>query len=242
MKLIKNILHAAIVAIGLSSCHTVNLFQNGEKYPVADLVKAADTTETLSPGDKLSLSVWQHDDLSVGSVFNIYNAHESFGKWVMVTNDSMVKLPNLGEFKIEGMTTHDLEDTITQILLKDIVNPIVVVKVLNREVTVLGEIKSPGNILLDKEKTSIVEVIGKSEGFLTYADVKKVQLIREGRSYIIDMSVMSEPLSSRIYVKSGDIINVPSLRGKKLDQKAPTMIPFASVATSLAVLISLILR
>ena len=129
----------------------------------------------LAPGDKVPLSVWQHDNLSVGSEFNIYNANESFGKWVMVSEDSLVNLPALGTFDVRFKTTQDLEDTIVKILNKEIVNPVVVVKVLNREVTLLGEVRTPGNYILDKEKTSLVEVLGKAEGFVSYADVSNVQ-------------------------------------------------------------------
>jgi len=231
-----------VLTSGLWSCKTINMFQSNNHLSPQELVEKQDTATYFSPGDKVTLSVWQHNDLSIGSVFNIYNSNESFGKWVTVDKDSTVILPAIGEFDVAYKTTHQLEDTIKTILENQIVNPIVVVKVLNREVTILGEVRTPGNFILDKENTSIIEAIGKAEGFVGHADITKVQLIRNGQSYIIDMSTVSTPLVSQILVRPGDIIHIPSLKGKRLDQKAPTIIPFASAATSVAVLISLILR
>jgi polysaccharide export outer membrane protein len=238
----QSLLYTLIISLSfLSSCSTINLFQGSNHKDPIDLV-TQDSTLLLSPGEKVTISVWQHDDLSVGSVFNIYNAHESFGKWVMVKEDSTLSLPMFGTISVRQLSTAMLEDSLTHILQKEIVNPVVVVKVLNREVTVLGEVKSPGNYLLDKDKTTLSEVIGKAEGFVSYADITKVQILRDESSYLIDMSMLSIPLANQIIIKPGDIVNVPSLKGKRLDQKAPTLIPFASAATSIAVVISLILR
>ena len=49
--------------------------------------------------------------------------------------------------------------TLTTLYSRLIVNPVIVLKVPNREVTVLGEVKSPGTLQLEKEYTSLVEVL-----------------------------------------------------------------------------------
>lgn len=228
--------------MAIASCKTLNIFQTDQHCDPKELIFSEDSSIVFSPGEKITLSVWRHDDLSVGSVFNIYNANASFGKWVMVDKDSCIALPAIGRIKVSHFSIRNLEDTIVSILSKEIVDPVIVIKVLNREVTVLGEVKSPGNLTLEKERVSVVEVIGMAEGFISYADVKHVQLLRDGKSYLIDMSVVNTPFANEIFVRPGDIVSVPSLKGKRLDQKAPTIIPFSSALTSVAVLLSLILR
>lgn len=231
-----------ILCLILNSCKTINIFQSNDLRSSDELIAMGFEPHHLIPGDKVTISVWKHDDLSVGSVFNIYNTNESFGKWVMVSADTCLVIPSVGHFNVRDLTIETLRDSIVSRLIVDILNPIVVVKVLNKTVTVLGEVKSPGNFILEKDKTSLTEIIGSCEGLLPYADVEHVEIIRDNNSYLIDLTISGNRSANNIFLKSGDVVKVPSLKGKKLDQKAPTIIPFTSALTSVAVLLSIFLR
>ncbi|MFT6761068.1 MAG: polysaccharide export outer membrane protein [Psychroserpens sp.] len=196
----------------------------------------------ILPDDKISLSIWNHDDLSIGSVFNIYNSNEAYGKWVVVEANGHVQLPKLGNVRMGGLTCSEASEKLSQLYAEYLIDPIVVVKVLNREVTVLGEVRTPGTYILEKERNTLTDLIGKAQGFETYADYKKVQLIRNGISYTIDLTTLDDSMSHMLVVETGDIINVPSRNGKTFDRKITTLIPLASVITALGVVASIFLR
>ena len=239
----KNAIHIFFLAFLITSCKTVNIFQtNDEHIQESDtfVLLTVNYQHTLTADDKLSLSIWNHDDLSVGSVYSIYNTNESFGKWLLIKKDSTASIPYIGDMKLAGLTILEAENLVADSLKTYIKKPIVEIKVLNKEVTILGEVKSPGNYLLEKESNTLVEYIGKAEGLNFYADTKKIQIIRDEIPYIIDLTQLEEFNTKNIYLKANDIIYIPSKKGKKLDMKAPVLIPFASLLTSLGVLISVL--
>ena len=66
--------------------------------------------KVLSPGDKISLSVWGHDELSVGSVHSVYSIPEEAGKWLQIDESGDANLPQIGKVKLEGLTLLKAEE------------------------------------------------------------------------------------------------------------------------------------
>jgi polysaccharide export outer membrane protein len=86
--------------------------------------------------DKLSTSIRGHGDLSIGSLFGIYNSNEVYGKWVLAGKDGYAVFPAIGPVFIAGLTTKAAADTLALRDAVQIKNPVVVVKVLNMQVSV----------------------------------------------------------------------------------------------------------
>ncbi|MGD1845800.1 MAG: polysaccharide biosynthesis/export family protein [Salibacteraceae bacterium] len=232
----------------LASCGTQRLYQSEKHDPINDSLLQAwsDTTMAyrLATDDKVSFSIWGHDDLSIGSVFGIYNSNEVYGKWVMVDPNGQITLPKIGRIAVAGMTCREAEDTLKTIYGRFIVDPIISVKVLNREVTVLGEVRDPGTFLLEKEHHHLLEVLGKAGGFNDYADLSSVRLVRlRGDQTVeleLDLRASDQLRQLPLWMKNGDVIYIPPRRGKMFDKKAPTLIPFTSAITAVAIILSLI--
>lgn len=243
MKMIFYYLIGFALISSLFSCSTQQLLVSNDQGDIKDLLPKEEAYQHLiQTDDKLSLSIWNHDDLSVGSVFSIYNSNEAFGKWVLIDENGNAQLPKIGEVHLAGMTCVEAADTLEKLYAIHIKNPIVVAKVLNRHVTVLGEVRMPGYIVLEEEQVKLMDVIGKAQGFTDYADLSQIRLVRNDISYDLDLQKIDAVLSHTIVVHSGDIIIVSAKKGKALDQKAPTLIPFASVLTAVAVFATLILK
>lgn len=226
-----------------SSCSTQNLFTNSKS---AHKDTIAPTTQELAehviqPDDKITVSIWNHDDLSVGSLYGIYNSNEVYGKWVMIDKLGDVNLPEIGKTKLGGLTRFQAEHMLTELYSKYITNPVVTVKILNIEVTVIGEVFHPGNYVLDKEKNTVVELLGRAGGLDFYANKKKIQIIRgagaEAHKITIDMTSMMDYKQQTINLQAGDVLYVPTRRSKMIDKKAPVIIPFVSLITGVVVLL-----
>lgn len=232
-----------LTAVCICSCANQNMFQTAKESADSDSTFALlgkEYEHILSPDDKVSISIWNHDDLSIGSAFSIYNTNESFGKWVLIDRDSSCAIPYIGKQKLGGLTIREAEHLVADSLSTYVNNPLVEIRVLNREVSILGEVVRPGNYILEKELNTLVEFIAKAEGTTFYSDIKKVQIIRDDKPYLIDLREFDRFPEKNIYLKSGDIVYVPSKKGKFFDNKAPVLIPIASVLTSIGVVISVV--
>jgi len=233
-RLLTYLLKCMLLIVIVSSCKTVKM-SNDQVRKYYDSLSYKDLY-TIKKDDKISISIWNHDDLSIGSVYGVYNSNEVYGKWLLVDSRGNVPLPALGNVKLEGLNTIVAADTLTRLYESTIRNPIINVRVLNKEVSVLGELRKPGRVILEKENTSILEVIAKAEGLDFYADKKRISLIRidSGKSKEYPLYFKSDyiPYLSDLYVKPGDVIYVHSKRGKTFDKKAPAILPIASLVTA----------
>lgn len=240
LKRYSNIIIGILTALFMQSCKVQNLFET-EQYTDIQLLErpGSDYQHRIQADDKISVSIWNHNDLSIGSVFNIYNSNEAFGKWILVDKTGYASMPKIGPVYLEGMTCKAAADSLIERYKGFLVDPVIVVKVLNRNVTILGEVTQPGNYLLEKERTVLTEIIGHAEGFTSEAELSKIQLIRDGRNFLLDLSSMNQSLHE-LTLFSGDVLVVPSKRGKPFHERSPTLIPFASFLTALALTFSVI--
>ncbi|MBC7391035.1 MAG: polysaccharide biosynthesis/export family protein, partial [Opitutaceae bacterium] len=135
----KLIFFLAICCLFLGSCSPQNLFKSKGIATVPDSLFTHYSTSfehKIRVDDKLTISIWNHDDLSVGSTFGIYNSNEVYGKWVLVDKSGNTIVPAFGKMHVAGLTAGQLADSIAGMFARQIVNPIVTVKILNRQVTV----------------------------------------------------------------------------------------------------------
>lgn len=239
-----NVLIWALIFFSLSACTSQNLFTDKNNQVKSGFALAADTSTMdykICKGDKVSISIWDHDDLSVGSVYNIYNSNEVYGKWLMVDQQGNIAIPQMGNIKVEGMTVQQLKTKLLGMYGAMVVDPIIDVRILNRQVSVLGEVNKPGSVDLDKEHLTLLQVIAMAGDFDNYADKKKIKLIRQtdednSVEYEINLMELDAATQNRLVVCPGDVIYVPSRKGKMLDLKAPSILPIASVVTAAAIL------
>lgn len=230
-----------------SSCRTMNFFENTpEAYlgDITELVKVSDTYEhKLKASDKINLSVSGHEDLSIGSIFNVYNSNHVYGKWVLIDVDGYATIPEIGKVKLAGLTLREAELKIAKLYESYIVDPIVVVQAHNWEITVIGEVIKPGVFQMEKMNNTMLEYISKAGGFDSYADITNIKLMRQEqdtlRQYNFDLTDLKEYSNSQANLYPGDVIIISSTSGKKLDRRIATLIPYASFFSALAILFTI---
>jgi len=133
-----------------------------------------------------------------------------------VDDDGTIGLPALGRVQIAGLTRTEARKRIEELYSKELKKPLLEVKIANLKVNVTGEVRTPGNIPLIKDHTTLIEVIGEAGGLTEKADEKTVKIIRTNQHSRVDqfdlsdINTLSDP---RIYVQNGDIIYV--LQNKK---------------------------
>jgi polysaccharide biosynthesis/export protein len=108
-----------------------------------------DSEYRLGPGDALTVTVWNHPELSGPHV---------------VGPDGAIQIPMLGTVKIAGFTAHEAARMLTQLLAGDYVAPVTSVEINsynNNQVTVMGDVPNPGTIHFDNQPT-LLEALAKA--------------------------------------------------------------------------------
>lgn len=232
------------VMLFISSCKTTNLFvqkKTDTSLAALDSVFFANKSYEyqIRKDDKITISVWGQDEISVGSTYGIYNSNEVYGKWLMVDADGNIEIPKIGSFHVEKMTIIQLKDTLRTIYSEFIKTPVVDIKILNREITILGEVRDPQVINVDKEQNTLLEMITKCKGFEFYANAKSIKVLRQvgPNVYVanIDLTRSGNYHKRNINLYPGDIVIVPSKKHKDFDKRVSTIIPFTTTVTAAAI-------
>jgi polysaccharide export outer membrane protein len=240
------ILIIVLAAFVLSACGTQNLM--GEKNKVmnqklleldSSFLYNPDYEYVVRENDKVSISVWGQDELSVGSTYGIYNSNEVYGKWLMVDKKGNIEVPKIGTFCVLGLTEIELKDSLKKRFAKWIVNPMVDVKILNKDITVLGEVRNPGVYDIDKNINTLFELLARSGGVENYANLKYVKIFRQDGPHVkvatLNLKQYGNYFAQNIQLLPSDIVVVPSKRYKEFDTRISVIIPFTSAITSAAI-------
>jgi polysaccharide biosynthesis/export protein len=248
----KYLVPVIVILFLLPSCKTQNLMEQSKKdtrfqHIVMDSVFLYNPNYEyrIAKDDKISMSIWNHEDLSVGSVYGIYNSNEVYGKWLLVDNKGCVSLPKIGKFNIRGLSVAEAEDSLKRIYARWVIDPVVAVKVLNKEITILGELRNPGKYLVEKDMNSLFDIVSRAGGFEMYANKKVIKIIRQKGSEVkmmnVDLTRADNYFNRNIQLLPGDVVVVPSKKAKDFEKRISTIIPLASSATAAAILIGTIL-
>ena len=158
----------------------------------------------------------------------------------MVDKDGAISLPLVGKIVVSGLDTKEATDLITGKLEKYLVNPVVNVRMLNYNVSVMGEVNKPSVYTIPNERISLPEVLSLAGDLTIYARRNNVLVIREnngkrefGRVDLTKRDLFDSPY---YYLQPNDVVYVEPGKGKKTTtdrtiQLAPTIISGVSLLT-----------
>ena len=80
----------------------------------------------------------------------------------LVSQNSTINFPVLGELSVKDKTCQDLENDIKKLLVEGgfLINPNVTVRLLNAKVTILGEVQRPGTFTFTENNISLLQALG----------------------------------------------------------------------------------
>lgn len=213
-------LQMMLLFLVLQSCSTKKqmlYLQDLDKYSNSDLTYAI---PKIQPNDILKIDVSDLNPI-VATPFNITLGTSSQSSVEMmkltgylVNPMGNITMPILNEINVGGLTPSNVERKIKERLINEgyLVNPTVLVRVLNNKFTILGEVKSSGVFPFTEESISILDAIGMA-GDLTYSGVRKdVMLIREvdGKRLVfhIDLTTAAWMSNPDYRIRQNDVIMV----------------------------------
>lgn len=202
--------------------------------------------------DKLQILI-SGPDKSVITPYNFTLSDNSSGSYTsaqavvpyLVDSDGCIDMPGLGRLKVEGMRRVDLVNKITD-LLRDgglIKDPVVSVSFMNYKVTVLGEVRNPGTYLMDGERNTILQALGKAGDLQLTAKRDDIILIRDvdGKQTHIKIDLTRSDIlnSPYFYMHQNDVIYVPQ-SATRVRQGTAALSLWSTVLSSITTLITII--
>ncbi|WNJ19320.1 polysaccharide biosynthesis/export family protein [Pontibacter sp. G13] len=235
------------LALLVNSCTTQRLFQDRETDTPVVVSPDLDVSKehVLKEDDKITVSIWGHDELGVGSAFSTNKSTLAEGKYITIDHRGEVSLPLIGTIKLAGLTVREANLYLDRLYAKYIKSPIVYLRVLNHFVTVMGEVNTPGNYQIRREQQSLVQVIGQAGGFTKYALKNQIKVIRnyntpEMEEIVVDLTDVRTLEASGLLMQSGDILYIPERRTKRLEESlSGIVVPIVGILASAALIISL---
>lgn len=170
---------------------------------------------------------------------------ESFG--YLVNIDGNIQMPMLGNVKAEGLTKNQLREYITKILTdkKLLIEPLVDIRFLNYEVTVIGEVGHPTIITVPNEKISLIKALGVAGDISAYGRKDNVMLIREseGKKIVKRINLNSGTFlqSPYYYLQPNDVVYVEANKNKQASVSKNRML-LPSILSGISVLVIILDR
>lgn len=199
-----------ILGAALTACAGTSVVPPGESEVMIPLQESAAARSagsssgrfSLGPGDELTISVYRQPDLN---------------RKLRVLPDGTISYPFVGVLSVLGVELSDLQKTITTTLDKYFVNPEVSIEITalkSRKVTVLGEVKTPGNFVLDGPMT-VLELVSAAGGVTIDANQNSLILMRRESGHLLvkrinlEQMLSTSEMTQNLYTQPGDVIYVP---------------------------------
>lgn len=162
-----------------------------------------------------------------------------------VDADGFVNLPAIGKVQIAGLTRKEATIKLQKIYADSLlVDPIIDLTVVNVKVTLLGEFAKQGNFLLERDNTTLIDILGEAGGITKTADPKTLKIIRGDRSnpeiIYVNLNDINSLASKKLILQNNDIIVLQPTKSSAATEKLQSMnnvIQPILVVINLAVLI-----
>jgi polysaccharide export outer membrane protein len=150
------------------------------------------------------------------------------GQGYQVHKDGTIEIPVIGYLRVMGLTRYELEKMLIERLKEYVKNPLVIVRFLQFNVNVLGEVRVPGtkNFLVDK--VTVIDALSAAGDLTDFGRRENITVIREeaGKRNYYALDLRSKDLfqSPGYSLQPNDIIyvspNNTKLKSLNIDPEA----------------------
>ena len=223
----------------------------------------------IQPEDKISIIVNSRDP-QLMALFNLPRVNKQMGTMGSVSSTTLsstgqdvlgytvdkngeIDFPVLGKIYVAGKTREEIAEYIKSELMREnlVKDPVVTVEYLNLCVSVLGEGNNPGRYNIDRDRTTILDVLSMAGDLTINGNRTNIMVMRQDgknqRIYGIDLTqgnnIYSSPAyylqqNDVVYVEPNDVrIRQSTVNGNTV-RSTSFWISLISLAMSVAVLIT----
>jgi polysaccharide export outer membrane protein len=197
------------------SCTTkkdILYFQDIEKNNKNE--KITFNTSKIQFNDILYIKVTAFDNDATVPFNMPYQSSDTKLTGYLVDYDGNISFPVLGKIRVESKTISEAEAIIKDLLVKEklLKDPQVSVRVVNKKITILGQVSSPGTYEYSEENITLLQALGKAGDLAIEGKRKNILIIREENGIrtntTIDITKTDWFNSPYYYIKQNDVIYV----------------------------------
>jgi polysaccharide export outer membrane protein len=249
-----NVIILLILIIFCYSCISQRrlLYLSGK--PEADSIYYTPDKEAyrVRPGDELVIRVSSLDDVA----FNFFseqadNRLMNFSNEISVSlisylvNDSgYIYFPILEYIYVKDLTVEEITKNLKDQLIDYFNQPTVLIKMVNKEISIIGEVLRPGRYYYTKKRLNIFEALSLAGDITIYGNRKKVQLLREENNKVlyrtIDLTKRKLLNEDDFYIQNNDVIYVMPVRSRQWREVSTPWSLTLSVVTTFVLILNYI--
>jgi len=149
---------------------------------------------TIQPQDRLMITSYNHKDLMPTNLGE---------NGILVDANGDVTLPLVHRVHLAGLTQTQAAKKLERLYSKYLKNPSFNVEAINKKVYVLGEVKKPGAVTMDRDQITLLEAIAQS-GDLTDNAVRN------------NIIILSRDATGRMKMRKVDLTNFSAMQATSL--------------------------
>ena len=222
-----------LLALALGACSTpknVTYFQDLKPGETALSVTASEVLK-VRPFDKIYIMVNTRDS-ELQELFNVAMRSGTTGLsgvslGYTVDAEGYIDFPILGKVLVAGLSRQEIAAHIkSELIAKELVkDPVVLVEYMNLNISVLGDVSSPGRYSIDRDKLTILDAISMAGDLSITAKRDRILVLREvdgqQRVYNVNMLSAEELYASPVYyLQQNDVVYVEP-NNKKVRESTP---------------------
>ena len=228
---IRNLLRTSVksmlvISIIFSSCISQNrvklLQEKTTKEVTSQFENPKSTTYRIQIGDHLYIKVYSVDP-KTSKFFqtdfpNLMNPTYLYLNSYLVDEFGFINFSFVDKMYVKGLTIVEVKDLVQKTLNEYFKECTVVVKLVNFQVAVLGEVNNPGDFTIYRDYINVFQAIGMAGGIKQFGNRKNVKLIRQTQTgsnmYFLDLTDNRVLESPQFYLMPNDIVYVEPMGGK----------------------------
>jgi polysaccharide export outer membrane protein len=194
-------------------------------------------------GDNLYVRVKSLDEKSnyfekSGSVDSYYSEAGIYLNSYTVNDSGFVEFPLIGKIQVNNKTIEQIQRILQEKVNEYIKNTVVIVKLANFRISMLGEFKNPGKYVVYQDKINIFEAISMAGDMTDFAKRNNVLLVRQSekgvKTYRLNLNDYSLLESNFYYLMPNDLVYVEPLKGKPFAfSEFPYVLILSTITTGL---------
>ena len=248
--LLKTPIILLVAAVLFSSCvpqKKIKYFQQeADAITKTKFVNPRKINYTIQPGDNLYIKVSSINQRA-NSIFNVESEYARqymnndisvYLNSYTVDDNGFIDFPLIGKLLIKNLTIEETKNKVQEKLSEYIKESIVIVKLVNFYVTMLGEVSRPGEYKIYQDEINIFEALAMAGDLSDFADRQKIVLVRQTKTgselHRLDLTNSNILESDYFYLVPNDIIYIEPLKGKQFTfAEFPYGIVFSVISTTL---------
>lgn len=226
-KLTASILKLAIVLMlpalmsGCASRKNILMLQ-GISEQSATYNNAGKSSYKLHKGDNLYIKVYSVDEKTAkffqSDLPNLMNPTYLFLNSYTIDESGYIHVSFIDKLLVEGLSIEEAKNLIQKALNEYFKECTVMVKLVNFQVSVIGEVNNPGSFTIDKEQLNLFQALGLAGGAKEFSNLRKVILVRQTDtgSQVQKLDLTSQKIleSEFYYMMPNDIVYVEPVKAK----------------------------